>query len=239
VCSYPVTASTLTTFQHAHDVAANSGEIDVLDPAGCGPLIITKGISVQAHGFGGITATSGGTAITVAVTTSDPVMLNGLLLDGGGTGQFGIRITAGPSVQILNNVGRHFSFGIYDQTTTNGSNLLIEDTIVSDNLTTGIGINPGLGGSIKATLSRISVNNNAHGVLTAGSDTTIANSVLSNNQTYGLSTAGGIAWLAKTVISGNGTGVELGGPVNSYGDNYIRDNTTPVANGSLTPVTTQ
>ena len=44
----------------------------------------------------------------------------------------------------------------------------------------------------------------------------------------------------RTVISGNATGVNfLGGVVNSYGDNYIRDNGTPVAGGSLTPVSTQ
>lgn len=30
------------TFQHAHDVAATNGEIDVLDPAGYGPVTITK-----------------------------------------------------------------------------------------------------------------------------------------------------------------------------------------------------
>jgi hypothetical protein len=66
---------------------------------------------------------------------------------------------------------------------------------------------------------------------------------LSNNGEVGLITLnGGVAWLAKTVISGNPSGVSFvqnGGPVNSYGDNYIRDNGTPVSGGSLTPVTTQ
>jgi hypothetical protein len=67
------------------------------------PVTITHGISIQAHGFGGITQTSDpGAAITVSVTTSDPVSLNGLLIDGAGTGQYGIHITSGPSVQILN-----------------------------------------------------------------------------------------------------------------------------------------
>jgi hypothetical protein len=99
------------TFQQAYNTAAVNGEIDVLDPAGYGPLTITKGISIQAHGFGGITQTASSfpnAAITVSVTTSDPVSLNGLLLDGGGTGYFGIYITSGRSVQILNSVVRHF-----------------------------------------------------------------------------------------------------------------------------------
>jgi hypothetical protein len=89
------------TFQQAYNTVAANGEIDVIDPAGYGPLTITHGISVQAHGFGGITATSG-SAITISVTTSDPVTLNGLLLDGGSAAINGIVITSGPSVTILN-----------------------------------------------------------------------------------------------------------------------------------------
>jgi hypothetical protein len=42
------------TFQHAHDVVAAGGEIDVLDPAGYGAVSITKAISIQGHGFAGI-----------------------------------------------------------------------------------------------------------------------------------------------------------------------------------------
>src|SRR5215471_18886117 len=47
------------TFQHAHDVVAAKGEIDVLDPAGYGSLTITKAISIQGHGFAGLAVTSG------------------------------------------------------------------------------------------------------------------------------------------------------------------------------------
>src|SRR6516165_8247491 len=101
------------SFQHAHDVTPANSEIEVVDPAGYGPLTITHGISIQGHGFGGIFATSGN-AITVNVTTTDPVTLNGLLIDGGGTGTIGISITSGPSLQILNSVIRHFTWGIYN-----------------------------------------------------------------------------------------------------------------------------
>jgi hypothetical protein len=69
------------TFQQAHNTVAANGEIDVLDPAGYGPLTITHGISIQGHGFGGITQTfSSVSAITVSVTTPDPVSFKGLLL---------------------------------------------------------------------------------------------------------------------------------------------------------------
>jgi hypothetical protein len=227
------------SFQQAYNTVAANGEIDVLDPAGYGALTITHGITIQAHGFGGITqACNTCAAITVAVTTADPVTLNGLLIDGAGTGYVGILINSGPSVQILNSVVRHFQSGIGDVTSTNGSNLLIEDTIASDN-GNGVALIPG-GTSVQATLNGITANNNATGVWTAGNKTvtSIANSVLSNNGDRGLDNESGVVWLAKTVISGNATGVVVTGTVNSYGDNCIRNKMTPLS-GSLTPVTTQ
>jgi hypothetical protein len=230
------------TFQQAFNTAAPNGEIDVLDPAGYGPLTITHGISIQAHGFGGISQPASCNtcaAITISVTTSDPVTLDGLLIDGGGTGHMGIYITSGPSVQILNSVVRHFVLGIYDR--SNGINLLFQDTIASDNALYGIVVGQNVGTTTKATLNRITTNNNLYGVSIVGNNnTTIANSVLSNNGGIGLNNSGGSVRLAKTVISGNGTGVVLdGGTVNSYGDNYISNNTNSVAFGSLTPVSTQ
>jgi hypothetical protein len=228
------------TFQKAHDTVAANGTIWVLDPAGYRPLTITKGVSIQAGGMGAITqTTTGANAITVSVATSDPVMLNGLVLDGAGTGQIGISITSGASVQILNSIVRKFMLaGVYEQSNTPGSILLIQDTIASDNGDTGIvvaGFNTN-----KATLNRITANNNQFGVSVVG-NATIANSVIFNNSNSGLFNFG-TAWLSKNVISGNLTGVTVGpggtATVNSYGDNYIRNNGTPVS-GSLTPVTTQ
>jgi hypothetical protein len=228
------------TFQHAHDIAPANSEIEVVDPAGYGPLTITHGTSIQGHGFAGITQTCNTcSAITISITTSDPVSLNGLLIDGGGTGNFGINIMSGPSVQILNSVIRHFQFGILDFTTTSGANLLVEDTVTSDNRLTGIVANPQGSGTVKATLNRITTNNNQFGVaLTSSHDTMIANSVISNNSSRGVDCQAGTASLAKTVISGNTTGVFALSIVRSYGDNYINDNGTPVS-GSLSPVSMQ
>jgi hypothetical protein len=230
------------TWQQAFNTAPANSEIYVLDPASYGPLTITHGITIQAHGVGAVVQQASCptcAAITIAVTTSDPVTLNGLLLDGAGTGTIGINITSGPSVQILNSVVRHFAgAGIFDKTSTNGSNLLLEDTITSDN-NTGIEIIPS-GGSVKATLSRITANNNTYGIATFSNEMTIANSVLSNNSNTGLYSQGGFTWLAKSVISGNANGVALvGGTVKSYGDNYINNNITPVFGGSLAPVPMQ
>jgi Right handed beta helix region len=229
------------TFQQAYNTVLANGEIDVLDPGGYGPLTMNfGGVSIQAHGFAGITQTASCptcAAITINLINGDPVMLNGLLLEGGGTGYFGIRITSATSVTILNSVVHHFQYGIADGRST--GNLLVEDTTASDNVLAGIvGGNPQGGSTVKSTLNRITANNNQWGINIFANNTTIANSVLSNNSNSGLLCACS-AWLAKTVISGNTYGVNLaGGEVFSYGDNYIRDNTTPVF-GSLTPVTTQ
>src|SRR5690349_9687173 len=58
-------AAPCRTFQRAHDQTNAGGEIDVLDPGGYGAVTITKAISIQAHGFAGITAN---TSFAVAVT---------------------------------------------------------------------------------------------------------------------------------------------------------------------------
>jgi hypothetical protein len=227
------------TFQQAYNSVAANGEIEALDPAGYGALTITHGIIIQGHGWASISSQAACqfcSAITVNVTTSDPVTLNGLVLDGLGTGYIGISISTGPSVQILNSVIRHFStYGIALDARTNNLNLLIENTIVSENTDTAIVLGSTGATNVRATLNRITANNNRRGVSLLDVRTTIANSVMSNNSEWGLS-GGSATWLAKSVISGNGTGVDATfGVVKSYGDNYLNDNTTPVL-GSLTPV---
>jgi hypothetical protein len=90
------------TFQHAHDVATANGEIDVLDPAGYGPLTITKAINIQGHGFSGISVASGGTGININAGATDKINLNGLLIDGAGVGALGISFNTGGSLSVNN-----------------------------------------------------------------------------------------------------------------------------------------
>src|SRR5262245_48160724 len=68
-------ASPCRTFQHAHDVVAAGGEIDVHDPAGYGRVTISKSISIHGHGFAGIASTTSGFAITISAGASDYVNL--------------------------------------------------------------------------------------------------------------------------------------------------------------------
>ena len=93
-------AAPCRTFQHAHDTVAAGGEIDVLDPAGYGALTITKAISIQGHGFSGITVASGDNGITINAGSTDKVTLNGLLIEGGGIGLNGIVFNSGASLTV-------------------------------------------------------------------------------------------------------------------------------------------
>jgi len=225
------------TFQQAFVTVPANGEIDVLDPTDYGPVTITHGISIQAHGFGGITQSkSTGSAITVSAGATDTITLNGLLIDGAGTGLNGIIINKAGSVQILNCVIRHFgNSSIVFQSTSNPTNLLVSDTVASDDVTSGIFL--GAQSSSTATLNRITASNNGEGVTTNGGHVVIANSVLSNNATAGLDALSHAAYLAKSVVAGNGIGVLInhGATVHSYDDNYINTNGTDVS-GTLTKV---
>ena len=229
------------SFQHAHDVASSGGEIDVLDPAGYGAVTITKTISIQAHGFGGITQmTSGANAITISAGTSGAVTLNGLLIDGAGTGNDGIHINSVGSVQILNCVVRNFAdVGIYFAPSGSGAELLVEDTVVSDtglaNGTDGIFIFQNA--TSPAILNRVTANGNFTGVYANAAPVMITNSVMSRNSN-GVAVEGTNVWLATSTISSNGQGVDIiSGTVTSYGNNSINGNLSQDVHGTLTKIT--
>src|SRR5262249_45209792 len=127
-CSF---ASPCRTFQHAHDVVAANGEIDVLDPAGYGALTITQAVSIQGHGFAGIAAPNNTIAITINAGASDKVNLRGLLIDGVSTGFIGIRFMAAASLNVQDCLIRNLSVGILLAPSAS-SKLSMSNTLVSD-----------------------------------------------------------------------------------------------------------
>jgi len=237
-CTY---AAPCRSFQQAFSTVAPGGEIDVLDPAGYGPLTISNAISIQAHGFGGITQTGSSPAIEINAGTSDDITLNGLLIDGEGSGINGIVINRAGSVQILNCVVRHFVVGGISSSFQ--GNLLVSDTIVSDNQSAngiGMAVIAEYDKTVTATLSGITANDNGEwGVWLSGGGLTamVTNSVMTNNAVDGLYMDSGTAWLGTSVISGNNENAVAitGGTLNSYQNNAINGNVL----GSLTPASTQ
>ena len=106
----PVSAPCLS-FQRAHDNAAAGDEIDVLDPADYGTVVITKAISIINDGVGtaGVQVGSGN-AVTINAGPGDAVHLRGLDIDGLGTADNGIVFNSGAGLAVVNCVVRHFHF---------------------------------------------------------------------------------------------------------------------------------
>ena len=100
-------SSPCRTFQRGHDAVAAGGEIDVLDPAGYGPVNITKAISIQGHGFSGVSVPFGGTGITISAASTAIVNLNGLLVEGNGVGTNGIQFNSGKALVVEHCVVRN------------------------------------------------------------------------------------------------------------------------------------
>jgi hypothetical protein len=209
------------TFQHAHDTVAANGEIDVLDPAGYGAVTITKSISIQGHGFSGISVASG-TAITINAGASDKINLRGLLLDGVGTGSSGIDFTSGASLSIQDSLIRGFAInGVWFRPGSSiSSKLYIADTLVSE-CDAGLAFNPFTPGSlpVSGVLERVQLNNNRSvGFLLTGPNINVAvsDSVVAHGTGDGIYFTrlglGGVLMVRNTVISNNaGAGVHAQG----------------------------
>jgi hypothetical protein len=213
------------TFQHAHDTVAAGGEIDVLDPAGYGALTIGKSISIQGHGFSGISVANGGTGITINASATDTVSLNGLLVEGSGVGANGIVLNSGGSLIVescvIHNVtNRGISFSSAATTT---QTLSISSSNVSNSLN-GIVILLNGSGDVTAALDRVALHANhdaglnAIGTLGTGTlSVGLTDSVVANSFLNGLliqSAAGhspARLALTRTTVSGNGIGAEAFG----------------------------
>src|SRR6266568_6474658 len=72
------------SFQRAHDQTLADGEITVLDPAGYGPVTITKSISIVNDGGGeaSIQVSGGGIGILVRAPAAAYVNLRGITIQG-------------------------------------------------------------------------------------------------------------------------------------------------------------
>jgi hypothetical protein len=213
-------AAPCRTFQHAHDIAADGGEIDVLDPAGYGPLTINKPISIQGHGFAGIGVASGGTGIFVTSSTAN-VHLRGLLVDGAGVGGTGINVSSCALLMIEDSVIRNVTgTGILVSLLGGATTLVVSNVLVASN-NNGISVVAGLTASIDAELDNVVVADNASVAIDAkneGSGTmtlVVARSLVTKNATGISSFANGgskaaVAFVRDTTVSKNTTGISTG-----------------------------
>src|SRR5262245_3503283 len=124
-------AAPCRTFQHAHDTVTAGGEINVLDPAGYGSVTINKSISIQAHGFAGITVGSGATAITIT-GTDVTVNLRGLIIEGAGVGSAGISFLGSGTLNVQGCVIRNLLDGGLGFLPSGASRLFVTDTLIAE-----------------------------------------------------------------------------------------------------------
>jgi hypothetical protein len=170
----PVTAP-CRTFAFALTQTAAGGEIDVLEPAGYGPVTITKSISIVNDGVG--TAAIGvesGNAITIKAGANDSVHLRGLTIDGLGRAANGIQFNSGARVDIENCVVRgFFAVAGINISPSTSSNFSVSNTIAANNiLAFGIDINPTGSAVVTGVFSKVTANNNFDGIEVFGSSAT-------------------------------------------------------------------
>lgn len=124
------------TFAGAISKTAAGGEINVLDPGAFGALTITKAINIIVEGqtAGVLGAATNG--IIVNALDTDRIVLDGLDIEGIGTGLNGIRILKAKQVVIRNTSIRNFrgntGFGI-DVQSTSPIDVYIQNTLLSGN----------------------------------------------------------------------------------------------------------
>ena len=222
-CSF---ASPCRSFQHAHDVTAANGEIDVLDPAGYGALTITKAISIQGHGYSGLTVPSSGTGITINASATDAIHLNGLLIEGGQAGATGIAFNTGQSLTVENCVVRNVTgngLAFFPNVTTVAT-LAVSNSYFNNNGNSAMMISASSSGAVTASIERTGFYANAgNGLVVNGSSSigaltvAVTDSVAANNGNGGFlvesSAAGSVSNLSLThsLAEGNNIGLVAGG----------------------------
>jgi hypothetical protein len=189
------------TFAGAISKTAAGGEINVLDPGGFGAVTITKAITIRSDHIEAGVLVSGTNGIVVSVGPADRVVLEGLDIEGLGTGLNGVTVLAGKEVYIIRCSIRHFTQnGVNMASTTNHGHAFINDSLIAFNA----------GG--------VNVQGNAN----IGS---ITNTSILSNTSFGVQAngAGNIVGAQTSVLNNNPTGISLlsGGTAVSVGPSNL------------------
>ena len=239
------------TFAGAISKTAASGEIDTLDPGGFGAVTITKSITIDGtSGIAGVLV-SGTNGIIVNASSSDVVILRNLDINGIGSGLAGILILGAGDVRIENSKIYRFSGrGIEDRRTA--GHLSVTNTIVNDNVQTGILAIPAGASTLNVTVDHVQMHGNGNSGLavTNGVRAMVVHSSATSNTAMGfyadsgasLDVENGVAFgngntgvmaltgatvrLSNTTVTNNATGLHVGAgsSILSYGSNRIAGN---------------
>lgn len=191
------------TFAGAISKTAAGGVINMIDSGGFGAVTITKSISIIGRGVQAGVLVSGTNGITVNVAANDSVYLDGLDIEGLGTGISGVNVIGGGKVFIRNSTIHHFNTGVNVMGIA-GAKVVIENTFITGN---SVGVNvAGQSGALnRAFLYDTTVETNSVASLQVG--------------------AGAVATLSDSKLQGAPASISNPGNVGiveSYGGNILR-----------------
>jgi hypothetical protein len=190
-------ASPCRSFQHAHDVASSGGEIDVLDPAGYGAVTIKKAISIQGHGFSGISVASGVSGITINAGPFDAITLSGLIIDGAGAGANGIVFAAGGYLIVQDCMIHNMTGDGIHFVPNSISHISVANTFVGNNGGNGILVQPVGSASVDAVFERVRAQYNGQNAWGISLDADLTGGTVSGTATDTVSSYNGGGFLAE------------------------------------------
>jgi hypothetical protein len=191
------------TFAGAISKTAVGGEINVLDPGGFGAVTITKSIQILSQFEAGVLVSGTNGIIVNAPAANDKVLLEGLDIEGLGTGLDGVKMVGSGKLFIRKCSIRNFTGNGVNVVGTANARAFVEESVITGN---NIGVNlKGIGG----------VANSAH----------LEHSVVDNNTTAAVQVDGASAVvLSGSTLSGSPSSIieTNGGSAISYGNNLLR-----------------
>jgi len=190
------------TFAGAISKTAAKGEINCLDPGGFGGVSINKSMTIRCDHVEAGVLVSGTTAINVIAGATDRVVLEGLDIEGLGTGIHGVNFSSGKELYIIRCQIRDFTQnGVNVASSTSGGHLFLHDSFVLFN---GGGVN------VASTNNIASITNT---------------SILSNTGfAVQVNSASGILSTQSSVLNGSAVGISnliAGGQVISVGPSNL------------------
>ena len=191
------------TFAGAISKTAPSGEINVLDPGGFGAVTITKAITIRSDHVEAGVLVSGTNGIVVAAGATDTVVLEGLDIEGVGSGLNGVKIVSGLNTYVIHCAIRRFTQnGVDLESDTANARAFVKDLVI--------------------TLNGGGVNVKGAGVVNAAA---VINTLVESNSIFGIqaTNAGNVLGVANSVISGNPTAISLlaGASAISFGPSNV------------------
>jgi hypothetical protein len=123
------------TFAGAISKTAPAGEINVLDPGGFGAVTITKSITIRSDHIEAGVLVAGVSGIVVAAGVTDTVVLEGLDIEGLGSGIHGVSFVSGAKLHVIRCNIHHFTQnGVNVASSTSGGHAFIADSYIFGNL---------------------------------------------------------------------------------------------------------